>query len=272
VSLDRTGVAVTVLGEGSSVLSVPTMDSTTAVSALSLMLDHGELIERSYKLRDRRGFQNNAVLYSMGVPHGDAGRMRMYESLWSSLDQLETYMYKAAEYNKWHETTLMARLGGFHALGAMSSVRAMVGGDVMEFGICLTVEVVAGETFVSLSYTPGTDPVDPVLSDEELEGNPEANSTLALLHLSLNQIGDGGTTALADALRANSTLALLHLGLYQIGDGGTTRATAARLTCLDVLSAIRCLCSAAWAKSVDGGMKAARIGGDADSDGRIRAS
>ena len=152
VSLDRTRVTVTVPGEGSSVLSLPTMESTTAVSELSLMLDHGELIERSYKLRDRRGFQNNAVLYSMGVPHGDAGRMHMYESLWSSLDQLETYMYKAAEYNKWHETTLMARLGGFHALGAMSSVRAMVGGDVMEFGICLTVEVVAGGTFVSLSY------------------------------------------------------------------------------------------------------------------------
>ena len=37
--------------------------------------------------------------------------------------------------------------------------------------------------------------------DRSLECH-EANSTLALLHLGLNQIGDGGTTALADALRA----------------------------------------------------------------------
>ena len=50
----------------------------------------------------------------------------------------------------------------------------------------------------------------------------QLNSTLAVLHLNHNGIGDQGATVLAEALKVNSTLAVLHLDDNGIGHQGAT--------------------------------------------------
>ena len=179
-ALDRSGVTVSPCDYP---LSLPTMMTTSAVSVLTLMLDHGKRIEDSYYKMQGHPRQprvpDQDMLYRY-MPHDTISsvvpRIQMFECPWSSMSGLERYLCDTSARLEWGDELLLARIGGFHGPAMMSYVRGVVGGDVMEFGLKITIEIVGGHTYFSLKYTPGTEPVDPVLSEDEheSEGDPES--------------------------------------------------------------------------------------------------